>query len=222
MPDLEALRLHDFIGKAPIDKDAIAFFSTIPHIKTYLDDLDALQPVPFYSRTPAPDTSENSFFNETLNSKDTIPHALLLLRRDIARLEYSFDNASNATDKGASDIPEIVALFSLGPKLNGYRDTVHGGMLAVLLDEVVGFNVDGLMGCVEAQETNGARARQYTAYLNTTYKRPVTAPGVYAVESRLVKRDGRKWFLEGRIVGQDGAVYTEAEVLYVKARDGAL
>lgn len=219
MPDLQSARLVDYIGKVPVDQAALDFFATVPHAAAYLDSGRDLLPAPFYSRAPKVDGSD-TFFGETIKSAGTIPHALLLLRGDIARLEYSFDDT---TTSSSSSRPDTVALFQLGVKLNGYRDTTHGGLLASLLDEVVGYNVDGLCGCLEARQgsSTSSRARLYTAYLNTTYKKPVS-PGVYAVESRLVKRDGRKWFLQGRIVGADGAVYTEAEVLYIQSRDGVL
>ncbi|TQV92606.1 hypothetical protein V2A60_009079 [Cordyceps javanica] len=221
MPDLQSARLLDFIGKIPVDQDAIDFFSTVPHAKAYLDSSRDLLPVPFYSRSPKVDGAD-TFFAETIKSRDTIPHALLLLRGAIARLEYKFDDDNGNGAAGSSWQPDTVSLFQLGNKLNGYRDTTHGGLLASLLDEVVGFNVDGLCSCAEAQDGNGqSRNRLYTAYLNTTYRRPVS-PGVYAVESRLVRRDGRKWFLQGRIVGAEGAVYTEAEVLYIQSRDSVL
>ncbi|OAA36928.1 thioesterase family protein [Beauveria brongniartii RCEF 3172] len=225
MPDLQSARLVDFVGKVPIDQAAVDYFSTVPHAGAYLDRSRDLLPVPFYSRSPKTDAAD-TFFGETIKSPDTIPHALLLLRGSIARLEYKFDDSSSSSSSSSasssSGQPDTVALFQLGIKLNGYRDTTHGGVLASLLDEVVGYNVDGLCGCIEAQQGSGAsRNRLYTAYLNTTYKRPVS-PGVYAVESGLVRRDGRKWFLEGRIVGAEGVVHTEAQVLYIQSRDGVL
>ncbi|KAM3500517.1 hypothetical protein MY11210_009506 [Beauveria gryllotalpidicola] len=227
MPDLQSARLIDFIGKVPVDQAAVDYFSTIPHAGAYLDRSRDLLPVPFYSRSPKIDGAD-TFFGETIKSRDTIPHALLLLSGAIARLEYKFDGVSSSSSSASSSSslsswqPDTVALFQIGTKLNGYRDTTHGGLLASLLDEVVGFNVDGLCGCIEAQQGSGAsRSRLYTAYLNTTYKRPVS-PGVYAVESQLVRRDGRKWFLEARIVGAEGVVHTEAQVLYIQSRDGIL
>lgn len=215
MPDLESQRLLDFIGKLPVEEGAVEFFSSVPEAKAYMDKCKDLIPVPFYSRLPKKDGAD-TFFGETIKSKETLPHALLLLRSDIASMQYDFGNVSTAGWR-----PDTVCLFQIGPKLNGYRDTTHGGLLASLLDEVVGFNVDGLCSCVESQSDNKHRTRLYTGYLNTSYKKPVS-PGFYAVESRLTKREGRKWFLKGRIVGADGAVYTEAEVLYIQSRDSAL
>ncbi|KAJ6786357.1 hypothetical protein PWT90_05142 [Aphanocladium album] len=216
MPDLESHRLLDFIGKMPVEEGTVEFFSSAPQSKAYLDKCAAdLFPVPFYSRQPKSDGGD-TFFGDTLKSADTLPHALLLLRHDIASLRYNFDQVSAEGWR-----PDTVCLFQVGPKLNGYRDTTHGGLLASLLDEVVGFNVDGLCSCIEAQGENKPRTRLYTGYLNTSYRKPVS-PGFYAVESRLVKRDGRKWFLKGQIVGADGAVYTEADVLYIQSRDSLL
>lgn len=224
MPDLESAGLLDFIGKMPVDQDAVDFFSAIPLAKAYLDSSRDLLPVPFYSRSPKVDGAD-TFFGETIKSPGTIPHALLLLRGDIARLEYKFDGpdaaAAAASTTNSAWRPDTVALFQLGAKLNGYRDTTHGGLLASLLDEVVGYTVDGLSSCAGAEQGGASRSRLYTAYLNTMYRRPVS-PGVYAVESRLVRRDGRKWFLQGRIVGAEGVVHTEAEVLYIQSRNGAL
>ncbi|KAJ3479684.1 hypothetical protein NLG97_g8257 [Lecanicillium saksenae] len=215
MPDLESQRLLDFIGKMPIEEGAVEFFSSKPESKAYLDKCKNLLPVPFYSRLPKKDGAD-TFFGETIKSHDTLPYALLLLRSDIASLKYDFGQVS-AEGRG----PDTVCLFQIGSKLNGYRDTTHGGLLASLLDEVVGFNVDGLCSCIEAQSENKPRTRLYTGYLNTSYRKPVS-PGIYAVESRLVKRDGRKWFLKGQVVGTDGTVYTEAEVLYIQSRDSLL
>lgn len=215
MPDLEAARLVDYFDKIPIDKEAVAFFSAIPHANAYLTDTKTLRVAPFYSRVAKKDGSD-SFFAEIINSEHTIPQALLLLRNDIASLEYKFGAKAEGDVK-----PDTVALVHLAPKLTGYRDTIHGGILASVLDEIVGFNVDGLCSCAEAQENKRSRQRLYTAYLNTTYRRPVP-PGVYAVESRLVKRDGRKWFLKGRIVGKNDETYVEADVLYIQSKDSVL
>ncbi|EER38489.1 conserved hypothetical protein [Histoplasma capsulatum H143] len=85
---------------------------------------------------------------------------------------------------------------------------------ATLLDET-------LSNCVEAfrqdMPVNGgeSRPRLYTARLQLSFRSPVETPGVIIVKAWLKRVEGRKWFLEGQVVGEDGTVRAEAQSLWV-------
>jgi hypothetical protein len=74
-----------------------------------------------------------------------------------------------------------------------------------------------------------------TGWLNTRFERPVFTggggdhasdgngeggrSGVVMVAARLVKREGRKFWLEGEVSGEDGAVLARGESLFVMVRE---
>lgn len=121
--------------------------------------------------------------------------------------------------------PQHVNFYALGRGVAGHLRTVHGGVLALLVDSAfaqLGF-VHGRPG-----------TRFYSAYTNTRFVRPVMLPGddeaspavevvVSAqVDSRRTREGDRKIFVLARVEGADGVVFVTAEGLLVgKVLDGA-
>lgn len=159
------------------------------------------------SRLPKP-SSEDSFFAETLATDRTV-RACLTLR---------------ASELADDDLPckEIVTIVEIGDGLNGYPNLVHGGMLATLLDEVCGVVI------VLSTEINLERAKasglsdkaigaQYmTAYLNTSYRKPVPTPGTLLCTAKVERQEGRKLYVRGTIEDGAGTVYTVGEAMFIK------
>ncbi|GIK02911.1 hypothetical protein Aspvir_006976 [Aspergillus viridinutans] len=172
---------------------SVNFFSAQPCTRPYLHDISAYQPIPFFSRYDKGDTSD-TFFNETLRTARTIPHALAVARKEVLNLR---DKAADEWLTGSAGQPDYVLLVQFASGLNGYRDTVHSGVLASLLDEALGCCVEGFRQQLKA----GERTALYTANLNVSYRAPVASPGVYVIKAWLARRDGRKWFLEAQVVG---------------------
>jgi acyl-coenzyme A thioesterase PaaI-like protein len=96
---------------------------------------------------------------------------------------------------------ESLTLVSLGSDLNGHEDVLHGGVIATLLDEALGAGID---------------APCFTAYLNVAFKQPVKTPGVVLLRSRVMRREGRKVWMDGRLEDGMGTVLASAEGLFVR------
>ena len=92
----------------------------------------------------------------------------------------------------------------------GGRGAVHGGIVPLLFDELLG------------RLSNANRhVPSRTAYLRTNYHR-VTLPYVdYLFDGRVDNEVGRKRFLSARLTAPDGVVVASAEGLFIALREGA-
>lgn len=102
---------------------------------------------------------------------------------------------------GTTASSEIV----LGAAYEGPPGCVHGGIIAALLDQVLG-TVPACLGMPGL-----------TAYLNTTYERP-TWLGTLTAKARVVARDGWKITVAGELYAADGEVTARCEGLFVVPR----
>ncbi|PGH07025.1 hypothetical protein GX51_02065 [Blastomyces parvus] len=232
----------EFLNNVPVSEDDINFFSGIPCAKPYLNNPSTYRVIPFHPRFDKGDAdSTDRFFSNVINTPETVPRLVAVMRRPelnpmaaallgtpskqedekplIAAPPTTTQNPLPAAD------PDFLLLLQLGRSVSGFRDTVHGGVLATLLDET-------LSNCVEAfrqdMPVNGGedRPRLYTAKLQVSFRAPVETPGVIIVKAWFKGVEGRKWFLEGQVVGEDGTVRAKAESLWVMekivgGKDGA-
>lgn len=95
----------------------------------------------------------------------------------------------------------------------GRNGAAHGGAVALLFDSLLGYT---------AYKLTQSRY-QRTAYLHVNYRRiaPVETP--LHVEARIDRIEGRKIFVEGRLLSGDSegeAVLADAEALFVKLKPG--
>lgn len=82
--------------------------------------------------------------------------------------------------------------------LQGWQDTVHGGALATVLDEVM------------VQAAMGRGITCVTAEITVTYKKPATTGQSYRVSGRVLASKGRITTAEGTLCDAAGAVYARA------------
>jgi acyl-coenzyme A thioesterase PaaI-like protein len=90
----------------------------------------------------------------------------------------------------------------------GANGAVHGGVLPLLFDEVLG----------RLASTDRPRCR--TAYLRVDFRRVTPIGRPLRVEASFEREDGRKRFLRGALY-DGGEVTAEAEGLWVELREGA-
>jgi acyl-coenzyme A thioesterase PaaI-like protein len=96
--------------------------------------------------------------------------------------------------------------LTLGPDFQGWEGIAHGGIVATILDEVMGWALAG------------ADAWGFTARLSIEYKRPVPVGARIRGEGRLVERRRRLMTVTGRLVDAGtGEVFATAEGIYVAA-----
>jgi acyl-coenzyme A thioesterase PaaI-like protein len=91
-------------------------------------------------------------------------------------------------------------------------------MVVTLLDEVMG-------QVFAANKTHGLMAKipVMTGYLNTRFEKPVRTGSVergnvVLVTARLVRSEGRKYWMEGEVSGEGGEVMARGEAVFVMLR----
>ena len=182
-------------------EDDLQSFRAIPWCRKLLEAPDMVI-APFGSRSYK-DDGEDALFNTTLKTVDTINCALCLYKKP---------------SPGAKYVEELHSLLTLGNMLDGIPKVCHGGIVATILDEILGilFSVNRELG---KSPGNGWTV---TANLNVSYVRPVITPQTILVTARLAKVSGRKRYVEGEIRDKDGHVLAKSEALFVAQKQTKL
>ncbi len=103
---------------------------------------------------------------------------------------------------------KIRGLFSLGAEYEGGAGYIHGGIIATVLDEVMG------------KVCRFRMVRAVTAELNVEYLRPVQVDKMLRVEGFEIEMNGRNLFIQGEIWDADGGtLLARAKGRFVTLRD---
>ena len=157
------------------------------------------------SRRMYDDTNDRDLFWFQLLANPQALQATIILRPK--QLEPSFPR-----------VRECYTIFALGKLLGGHPKIAHGGVVATLLDEALGLLINVNVDVEQEIDKSWVFNSLMTAYLNTTYRKPVPAPGVVLVRTRLVKREGRKTVVQGTIEDGNGTVLAESEAMFIDLR----
>lgn len=177
---------------------AITHFKSIPWCARLLEDDGPLVVQVSPNRTVLPGL-ENQFIATTINSSSTISDWLLFYKRRKA---------------GNSGVGNLNALVTLENGMTGFPGSLHGGMVSVILDEIAGLHIV-LNGQVPGTELDKSFR---TAYINTSFMKPVPTPATILVRSWIAKVEGRKHRVEAHIEDGNGQALAKAEVLYVSIK----
>ncbi|HTC65180.1 MAG TPA: PaaI family thioesterase [Candidatus Saccharimonadales bacterium] len=101
------------------------------------------------------------------------------------------------------DRQRIVGRFRLGEEYQGGSGYLHGGIIALLLDEAMG----------KAARFHSEHA--VTAELRVEYKRPIPTDSEIIVEGFVTRREGRQLYHEGEIRDVDGKLLARGEGRFV-------
>jgi len=94
----------------------------------------------------------------------------------------------------------------LAPEFQGWEDVTHGGIVATILDEVMGWALAS------------ADSWGYTAKLTVEYRRPTPIGRRLRAEGRLVERRRRLLTTQAQLVDvESGELLATADALYVEA-----
>ncbi|KAJ6189020.1 hypothetical protein N7519_003928 [Penicillium mononematosum] len=110
--------------KFSIPMPSEAFFAESPCVKRYLSS-GFYQPVPLTAQFPAPNRTANSFFSRTINTLDTVEHAMGLVHRAIFGLKRHptvLEQIAKMDEEMRGD-PPFIQLVKAGDWLNGFEDT---------------------------------------------------------------------------------------------------
>jgi acyl-coenzyme A thioesterase PaaI-like protein len=98
---------------------------------------------------------------------------------------------------------EAVSRVALGPAFEGAPNRAHGGVVAAVFDDLMGF----VLTIVESPA--------YTAELTVRYRRPTPVGEEIEFRARLVSRQGRRLHIEAEATDASGAIVAEAKGLFV-------
>ncbi|KAJ5702838.1 Thioesterase superfamily [Penicillium malachiteum] len=191
----------------------IAHFRTHQWANSLISSEDYI-PIPTDSRRIKPSTGEDGYFANTLGTASTIPHVLTLMRRDISPppsepptwLPATKQDAAAATKPTPGVNPaDVIMIFDLGsPGLSGHPSTVHGGVVATLIDEAMSLAVAAhKLGATAVSTDDNPRGKIFTVQLDVRYKQRVTTPALLVVRSKVVGRVGRKFWVRAQAVQED-------------------
>lgn len=102
-------------------------------------------------------------------------------------------------------------LYLLGEDAGGWPGSIHGGLIATLLDQQAGSFVI----------TDPSMGFPRTVYCNVRYRRVVSVPGAVRARAWKDRVEGRKHFIRAELVDGQGEVLASAETLFVNT-DGRL
>ncbi|KAK8034384.1 hypothetical protein PG993_009379 [Apiospora rasikravindrae] len=200
------------------------FFNSIPWCAQHMRGVNLVVRPPT-CRTVQP-SGENLLFGRTLNTAGTISALLEIFSNKraggdaAATTAVSREEDGSGSGSGSGLIDEAKWLFALGQDVNGYPGMLHGGVVAAILDELIG-------GMIPINRERGLipEGSYFTAYLNTQYRRPVpTTSGALLGRARFTKVDlaRGKVFAEATLEDGEGTVLASAEALFVRARGAKL
>lgn len=193
---MEGKRKRNAEFQAP-SESTMADLSQVPWCAELLKDQDLTAYIP-PSRRLQPDGADR-LYASTLNTKTTISEYVAI---------YAPPRDTDAP------ITELKAILTLGSDLNGFPGVCHGGIVATILDEVMGELIT-----VNLKHRTIRRTSYMTAYLNTSYKGKVSTPGTVLVVARMSKLDGRKLFISATVEDGEGAVLTKGDALFIGLKE---
>lgn len=196
------------------DDEEVAYFRSIPWCAKHLTPSSSssssseLVVTPVWSRRPKlPHSFDDALFSATLRTRDTIRAFVCFY--------------PGPEDRGAY-LPRLRALVGLGDLVAGYAGVSHGGVVATVLDETLSLLAPAARWdawLLPPREGGRGLVGVVTAYLNIQYLRPVAVPGDYLVTVWLVKKEGRKVFVAGKMEDEGGVAVASAEALFIESRE---
>ena len=107
----------------------------------------------------------------------------------------------------------VFAAFSLGNDLAGYPGITHGGIIAMLLDEVMGKAGLSVLG----------NASAFTAKLDVKYLKPVPVDDFAIIIAKVSSVEERKLWITAVVEGSDpGVTCAHARMLLIKFKEAKI
>jgi acyl-coenzyme A thioesterase PaaI-like protein len=212
------------------------YFQAVPWCAVLLSDPDYAV-VPSRFGRPMKD-GRGEFFTKTLATENTITACVYQTRRP-SRVEGRRESSTETTASPPPPVSEVRAFLFTGPGLNGHPGVAHGGFVAAIIDEVMGFLINsnrtatetaGIPPDVSAKSSHAPQQPVpmtvpgisiMTAELTTKYRRPVPTGEALLVRSWIEKIEGRKIFVRATVEGEDRQVLTEGVGLFIALKPGA-
>ena len=109
--------------------------------------------------------------------------------------------------EGDAAAKRVWGRFQLGEEYQGGGGYLHGGIIAVVLDEAMG------------KIARLGEERAVTAELSVEYLKPIPASAEIFVEASETSRNGRQLYHQAEIKNRDGAILARGKGRFVVVRD---
>ncbi|KAK2001544.1 thioesterase superfamily protein [Colletotrichum falcatum] len=149
------------------------------------------------SRDPENTNPHDRFFGKTLNHSEGIPACV------------SFYSES----PGKSVITELSILFALSQGVDGYPSVAHGGMIAVLIDEVLGVLIQRNMDT--ERDDPVFKMNTVTSSMDIKYLRPITTPGVVLGVGQIKEIRGKRILLGAVVKDSNGVDLVTCDSVWI-------
>lgn len=143
------------------------------------------------------------------DQRELLTHILYsqLLKANCVERFKVYRRVSDSPDDTSSEL--VVADVSFGELVDGYPGIVHGGLLTLVVDELLGY----------AFFAHGV-SKAFTANLNINFRQPVRTHSSVIIRIQLDKQEGRKLFFKGQMTSPDGTkLYLECTSLFIIPKD---
>jgi uncharacterized protein (TIGR00369 family) len=100
----------------------------------------------------------------------------------------------------------VVCLAAVPDRFNGHPGYLHGGIIATLLDETM------------SKSLRAKGLATMTRQLAIDYLRPVPTVTPLRMEGRVVRSEGRKHWVEARILNSNGTALAKGTGLFIEVR----
>ncbi|GKT40646.1 versatile peroxidase VPL1 [Colletotrichum spaethianum] len=149
------------------------------------------------SRDPENTNPHDRFFGKTLNHSEGIPACI------------SFYPESS----GKAVITELSTLFALSQGTDGYPGIAHGGMIAVLIDEVLGVLIQINMDT--DRDDPVFKMNTVTSSMDIKYLKPITTPGVVLGVGQIKEIRGKRLHLRAIIKDSSGVNLATCDSVWI-------
>ena len=103
---------------------------------------------------------------------------------------------------------EVVTIMGLGSDGDGHPGMAHGGLLATLLDQILGFGTHMYL----------QRRGLFTVELDIRYRNPVKTPCVVIGRTRVLKKERRRVWSAASLESTDGKLYADCTCLFIQKK----
>ncbi|XXG99671.1 hypothetical protein Hte_006012 [Hypoxylon texense] len=195
----------------------------VPWCAALLHAPDTLTFIPqsFATKEDAEVSSKDQLFRRTLRNEEAIPDCIGFYPdpKDVSDTTSPFLLASSSI------------IFDLRPGVNGYNGTVHGGLIAALMDESMGaylYTNDRIYKQKKAEGLLPAASKGFedmgfaTSRMDVRLLKPIRTPQIVVVTTRLAAIDGRKVHFSVEVKGKEGKVYATCDGTWVSFGGGKL
>ncbi|KAK5046440.1 hypothetical protein LTR84_008243 [Exophiala bonariae] len=197
----------------PSIETSLAHFRTIPWIANpHLSDPTFHVVTTNASRTLVQPGNGHTLTGETWNTEKTITH-LITTYRPGPPSPSGLPPPTTTTEEADADAgqAELRRFYTFGTGLNAHPNLLHGGVIATILDSAMG---NAIWQAIQPRP----KGPTFTVNLNITYKKPVSTPGSVMVRATVVRVEGRKIWVSGRVEGEGGVVHASAEGMWLSAK----